>query len=142
MLLEEVDTALHDAVAASDFGPGKSMTSTLEYVPQYFLIDGVSYTNGLQPIFVGRPGDRILLRLLNVGLDYRVPTLNNGYFTLLAEDGNPLSFPRETYSAMLSPLKTMTRCSQSRRPTRRRLSRSTTVASASSTRPPRRPAAC
>ena len=107
LMLSEVDPVLHDAVAADDYGPDKTVTSTLEYKPQYFLIGGVSYTNGLLPVFVGRPGDRILLRLLNVGLDYRVPTLNNGYFSLISEDGNPLLYPRETYTAMLPPLKTM-----------------------------------
>ena len=107
LLHGEVDADLHDAVAANDYGAGKSITSTLRYSPQYFLINGVSYTNGLLPVFVGRPGDRILLRFLNAGIDYRVPTLNGGYFSLLSEDGNLLPFPRETYTTMLSPLKTM-----------------------------------
>jgi len=107
LLFSEVDPDLHDAVAADDYGPGKTVTSTLKYSPQYFLISGVSYTNGLLPVFAGRPGDRILVRFLNAGLDYRIPTLNNGYFSLLSEDGSPLPFPRETYTAMLSPLKTM-----------------------------------
>ena len=107
LLWGEVDPDLHDAVAANDYGPDKTVTSTLKYSPQYFLINGVSYTNGLLPVFAGRPGDRILLRLINVGLDYRIPTLNGGYFSLLSEDGSLLPFPRETYTAMLSPLKTM-----------------------------------
>jgi FtsP/CotA-like multicopper oxidase with cupredoxin domain len=107
LLFSEVDPDLHDAVAADDYGPGKTVTSTLKYSPQYFLISGVSYTNGLLPVFAGSPGDRILVRFLNAGLDYRAPTLNGGYFSLLSEDGNLLPFPRETYTAMLSPLKTM-----------------------------------
>lgn len=107
LLFSEIDPDLHDAVAADDYGPGKTVTSTLKYSPQYFLINSVSYTNGLLPVFVGRPGDRILLRFINAGLDYRIPTLNNGYFALLSEDGSPLPYPRETYTAMLSPLKTM-----------------------------------
>jgi FtsP/CotA-like multicopper oxidase with cupredoxin domain len=107
LLFSEVDPDLHDAVAANDYGPDKTVTSTLKYSPQYFLIDGVSYTNGLLPVFAGRPGDRILLRLINAGIDYRIPTLNNGYFSLLSEDGSLLPFPRETYTTLLPPLKTM-----------------------------------
>ncbi len=107
LLLGEVDPDLHDAVAINDYGPGKTITSTLKYHPQYFLINGVSYTNGLLPVFAGRPADRILLRFINAGLDYRAPTLNGGYFSLISEDGSLLPFPRETYTTLLSPLKTM-----------------------------------
>jgi len=107
LLLGEVDPVLHDAVAANNYGPDKTVTSTLEYSPQYFLIDGVSYTNGLLPVFAGHPGERILLRLLNAGLDYRAPTLDGGYFTLVSEDGNLLPYPRETYTMLMPPLKTM-----------------------------------
>lgn len=107
LLFSEVDANLHDAVAADDYGPDKTVTSTLKYSPQYFLIDGVSYTNGLLPVFAGRPGDRILLRLVNAGIDYRIPTLNGGYFSLLSEDGNLLPYPRETYAVSLAPQKTM-----------------------------------
>lgn len=107
LLLGEVDPDLHDAVAADDYGPDKTVTSTLAYSPQYFLINGTSYTNGLLPVFAGRPGDRILLRLLSASLDYRAPTLNGGYFKLVAEDGNALAYPRETYTTLLPPLKTM-----------------------------------
>jgi FtsP/CotA-like multicopper oxidase with cupredoxin domain len=107
LLFSEVDPNLHDAVAADDYGPGKTVTSTLKYTPQYFFINGVSYTNGLLPVFAGSPGDRILVRFLNAGLDYRAPTLNGGYFSLLSEDGNLLPFPRETYTTLLPPLKTM-----------------------------------
>jgi len=107
LLFSEIDPNLHDAVAANDYGPGKTVTSTLKYKPQYFLINSVAYTNGLLPVFAGRPGDRIVLRLINAGLDYHIPCLNNGYFSLVSEDGNLLPYPRETYSALLPPLKTM-----------------------------------
>jgi len=107
LLHSEVDPELHDAVAADDYGPGKSVSSTLKYFPQYFMINGVSYTDGLLPVFAGRPGDRILLRFLNAGIDYRAPTLNGGYFSLLSEDGNLLPFARDTYTTLLPPLKTM-----------------------------------
>ncbi len=107
LLFSEIDPALHDAVAADDYGPGKTVTSTLRYSPQYFFISGASYTNGLSSVRVGKPGDRVLLRLLNVGLDYRVPTINNSYVQLVAEDGYPMPYPREAYAATLAPLKTM-----------------------------------
>ena len=107
LLFSEIDPDLHDAVAADDFGPGKAMTSTLRYRPQYFFINGASYTNDPSPVRVGNAGSRILLRMINVGLDYHAPTINGSYVSLVAEDGNPLPYPRETYSAWLAPLKTM-----------------------------------
>ena len=105
-LFSEIDPDLHDAVASDNYGPGKSVTSTLNYYPRYFFINGVSYTNGLPPVYAGKAGSRILLRLLNAGIDYHVPTLNNMNFQLVAEDGFPLPFPRESYAEIMSPLKT------------------------------------
>lgn len=107
LLFSTLDPDLHDAVAAGNYGPGKPVTSTLHYHPQYFFINGVSYTNGLPPVPAGQTNGRILLRLLNAGIDYHIPTLNGAYFNLIAEDGNPLPYPREAYAVPLAPLKTM-----------------------------------
>jgi hypothetical protein len=36
LVFSEIDPAVHDAVLANDFGPGKTMTSTINYEPRYF----------------------------------------------------------------------------------------------------------
>ncbi|MBA4388825.1 MAG: hypothetical protein C0404_12650, partial [Verrucomicrobia bacterium] len=107
LLFSEIDPALHDAVADGTYGPGEAMTSTVDYLPKYFLINGVSYTNGLLHISAGVAGDKILLRILNAGLGLRTPTLNGAYAQLVAEDGNKLPYPRQTYTVPLPPLTTM-----------------------------------
>ncbi|GEM_PF-1019998 len=107
LLFSAIDPDLHDAVASGNYGPGKQVTSTLAYHPQYFFINGVSYTNGLPPVPAGQPNGRILLRLINAGIDYHIPTLDGADFQLVAEDGNPMPYTRQTYTTPLAPLKTM-----------------------------------
>ena len=41
LLYSEVDPALHAAVVGGNYGPGKPVTSTMEYEPKYFLVNGV-----------------------------------------------------------------------------------------------------
>ena len=106
-ILSEVDTVLHAAVASGNFGAGKAMTSTSGYLPKYFMINGVSFTNGLPGIPAGRPGDRILIRLINAGMESRVPLLDGTYVTLVAEDGYPMPYSRDAYAMWMPPMKTM-----------------------------------
>ena len=51
LLFSEIDPALHAAVAGGNYGPGKPVTSTFDYKPKYFLINGESYTG--QPRHIG-----------------------------------------------------------------------------------------
>jgi FtsP/CotA-like multicopper oxidase with cupredoxin domain len=70
LVLSEVDPLLHGAVAADDYGPGKSITSTVDYAPRYFLYNG---DPNPQVMNIGSPvaavGNKILVRLLNAGLE-------------------------------------------------------------------------
>src|SRR5512143_3665018 len=43
LLFSEVDPALHAAVAAGQYGPGQPMSSTIDYAPKYFLINGEAH---------------------------------------------------------------------------------------------------
>jgi FtsP/CotA-like multicopper oxidase with cupredoxin domain len=108
LVLSEVDPALHAAVANDDYGPGKTITSTINYKPKYFLYHGEASTGviGVDVTSIA-VGDKILFRILNAGLTTRVPLLQGLYMTLLAEDGNLLPYPRETYSLTLPAGKTM-----------------------------------
>ncbi len=107
LLYSEIDPVLNNAVGTDDFGPGKSMTSTVDYKARYFLINGVPFTNGQAPIPAGDPGKTNLLRFLNASSEAHVPILNGFYLRQIAEDGNQYPFPRNQYSVHLPPQKTL-----------------------------------
>jgi FtsP/CotA-like multicopper oxidase with cupredoxin domain len=117
LVYSEIDPALHAAVASGTYGT-PAMTSTLNYSPKYFLVNGEAYTPGVTlPIATGAAGTPTLLRLLNAGLDMHVPVLQGLEMSIVAEDGKPYSYVtpdgvphlygRSAYSAPLAPLKTM-----------------------------------
>lgn len=109
----EIDPVLHAAVANDNYGPGKIVTSTIDYNPQYFLINGEPFSGdpldpGALPILsqnITVP-DQVLIRFLNVGLKAHVPVLQDHYMNLIAEDGNLYTYPKKQYSAFLAPGKT------------------------------------
>lgn len=108
LVFSEVDPLLNAAVDADDFGPGKSMTSTNSYAPKYFLYNGIPDMELMNINAASiRLGDKILVRLLNAGLETRVPLVNGIYFKPIGEDGNELSFQLEQYSLRLTAGKTM-----------------------------------
>ncbi|MBI5445816.1 MAG: hypothetical protein HY900_31945, partial [Deltaproteobacteria bacterium] len=108
LLYSEIDPGLHAAVQADDYGPGKSVTSTFNYHPEYFLVNGEPYVRGVTPeIPAGNVGQRILIRFANAGLQPHVPVLQGGYLKLVAEDGNPYPYSREQYSVLLPAGKAM-----------------------------------
>lgn len=120
LVLSEVNPALANAIAANDYGPGKSMTSPVEYKPQYFLVNGAPYAPGstISTDTGGAPlnsDDRILVRFLNAGLRTHAmalfppsdpPGVPATYFSIVAEDGRPYPFPRQGYSVFLPAGKT------------------------------------
>ncbi len=104
LLYSAIDPALHAAVAAGTYGT-PAYSSTVNYHPRYFLINGQPFS-GQPPIAAGNVGDRVLLRVLNAGLQTIVPTINGDYLRLLAEDGQPHPFAAERYSMLLPAGKT------------------------------------
>lgn len=107
LLFSEIDPALHDAVNAGAYGPNLPVSSTIGYVPQYFLINGEPHTSASLPIPAGNAGQTTLLRLLNAGLQTRSPVLQGMHMRLVAEDGNLYPHAREQYSVFLPALKTV-----------------------------------
>lgn len=106
VLYSEIDPALHAAVADGTYGT-PAYPSTLDYAPKYFLINGRSFPD-VAPLLDAPPaaGDRVLLRLVNAGLESHVPALKGPYMTLVAEDGSPYRHPREQFAALLPAGKT------------------------------------
>jgi hypothetical protein len=108
LLFSEVDPILNAEVANATYGTPGHPTSAIGYRPQYFLINGAVFVPTTPAIQVGLPGQRKLLRFLNAGLRSHVPTLQNGFFHLKAEDGHLLPHGgHEQYSAVLPAGKTV-----------------------------------
>jgi hypothetical protein len=117
LFYSEVDPALHAAVANGDYG-SPPWTSTLSYIPKYFLLHGdydsvthswddVSIDTGTVPPTcidsgIGQ-GDRLLLRMYNAGLRELAPMLLGAHFDLVAEGGKKYPFARTQYQTLLMP---------------------------------------
>ena len=106
LVYSEIDPALHAAVADGTYGTPAGPTSTFDYKPRYFLINGAAFPDTTD-IAVNTITD-LLLRFVNAGLKTRVPTLEGGlYMSLIAEDGNPYPFEMEQYGLELQAAKTI-----------------------------------
>jgi FtsP/CotA-like multicopper oxidase with cupredoxin domain len=110
LLYSEIDVALHESVANGTYGQPDSggPTSTFNYRPSLFLVNGESYANDVKTpeIAAGAAGARTLIRMLNAGLRTHAPTLDNATLSLVAEDGNAYPFERAQAAVMLSAGKT------------------------------------
>jgi len=105
LFYSEIDTALHEAVNNGSYGTS-GPTSTFEYQPTYFLVNGAPYDGSTAPLPAAGPGQRTLLRMHNMGLRTVIPTILGQHLSLIAEDGNPYPYPRQQYSVMLAAGKT------------------------------------
>jgi FtsP/CotA-like multicopper oxidase with cupredoxin domain len=102
LLYSEIDPALHTAVDTGTYGT--ATTSTLDYAPKYFLINGQPFPVGTPVI---SPAGATLLRFLNAGLTTHVPMIQGAHWTLIAEDGKAYPYRRDQYTALLPAAKTM-----------------------------------
>ena len=57
LYFSEIDPNLHAAVATGNYGPDKAVSSTMNYDPKYFLINGRPYDVNSMPIPACLPGD-------------------------------------------------------------------------------------
>jgi len=109
LLFSEIDPAINNAVATNNYGPGKAMTSTNDYKPKYFLINGEPFSSGrgaISPTPAANPSDTILIRFLSAGIIDHVPVLHGSHMEILAENGNLYPFSKQQYSLLLAPGKT------------------------------------
>lgn len=108
LFYSEIDPALHAAVADGTYGTAPGPTSTVDYHPKYFLVNGAPYEAGVTPpVGVAPVGQKTLLRLSNMGLRTVAPTLLGGQLTLVGEDAALYPYPRVQNTVMLSPSKTV-----------------------------------
>ena len=79
LVYSEIDQALHEAVSAGTYGTDAGPTSTIDYRPSLFLINGESYTtDAVATVAAGTADEVTLLRILNAGLHTHAPVLDNG----------------------------------------------------------------
>jgi PKD repeat protein/FtsP/CotA-like multicopper oxidase with cupredoxin domain len=103
LVFSEIDDALHAAVDAGTYGIAPGPTSTLEYQPRYFLIDGQPFTTGAPCLTGSVVGEATLLRLVNAGSRQLVPTLLGGHWRVIAEGGSAYPFAKDQYGTLLMP---------------------------------------
>ena len=106
LLYSEIAPALHAAVANGSYGTSGGPTSTFNYQPKYFLINGQPYPGNALITPVGSTGTT-LLRLLNAGLTTHVPMIQGTYWDAVAEDGKPYPYRKAQYTALLPAAKTL-----------------------------------
>ena len=107
LLYSEIDPTLHAAVAGGTYGTPPGPTSTLDYKPEYFLINGQPFQAGQAALPAGNVDATTLIRFLNAGLRSHTPTLLGSYLKLIAEDGNLYPYSKEQYSLLLAAGKTI-----------------------------------
>ncbi|MCC6631807.1 MAG: hypothetical protein IT482_07025 [Gammaproteobacteria bacterium] len=105
VLFSELDPALHPVTSAASpnlasvTGAAGSV-NLRNYAPRYFLINGQAFTAGTGPLVdvptgngtINNPNPgRVLLRLLNAGLQDRAPQLLGRDFTILTRDSRPVA---------------------------------------------------
>ncbi|HUW62022.1 MAG TPA: multicopper oxidase domain-containing protein [Candidatus Bathyarchaeia archaeon] len=106
LVYSEIDPLLHAAVRDGTYGT-PAYPSTINYVPQYFLINGQPFTSPTETFPSVVAGQRVLLRFLNAGLKTRVPTLMGTMVSVVAEDGNLYPYPKEHYALLMPAGKTL-----------------------------------
>jgi hypothetical protein len=98
LVFSEVDPALHDDPVLHVPAPKAANATPNGYLPRYFLINGeVSPAN----LVTVRTGERLLLRLVNAGLQSRAPQLLGGTFEIVAEDGHVTPVSHQQYNTLL-----------------------------------------
>jgi FtsP/CotA-like multicopper oxidase with cupredoxin domain len=110
VFFSEIDPLLHNAVATNNYGPGKLITSTIDYNPQYFLVNGEPFrtTPGFNPnLAAGAAGQRVLIRYFNASLRTVAPVTQGLYMEVIAEDGYKYGHSKQQYSLTLPAMKTI-----------------------------------
>jgi FtsP/CotA-like multicopper oxidase with cupredoxin domain len=125
LMFGEIDSAFHAAIAAGSYGPNPLApdpppagwyTSTVDYKPDYFLINGVGYTATRPLLAAAATNQAMLLRFLNAGLASKVPevsgpsldsggssTIANTYLSMIAQDGNFIQVTNDSGSTYAAP---------------------------------------
>lgn len=94
VVLSEIDPALNNSTDPATF-------DMRDYAPKYWLINGLAYPH-TEPIATA-PGNRVLLRYVNVGLEHHTMSLIGLEQALLAEDANLYIYARKVVAETIAP---------------------------------------
>jgi PKD repeat protein len=125
LFYSEIDPDLNAAINElhNPTGLVEPYSTSINYHPRWFLVNGEPYADGMADITTGvdgvtplAAGQKTLVRFLSTAGNTHVPTLQGMHMSIHAEDGLPYTWqdgatvmgpaPREQYSVMLPPLKT------------------------------------
>lgn len=113
LLYSEIDPGMHADIVAGDvgviggnIGNTDNVKSTINYAPRYFLVNGEVYNGSNHTYTISAPGERTLIRFINMGLKMHVPTINGARVQVVAEDGYVYPDYRNQYSVQLGAGKT------------------------------------
>lgn len=121
LLFSELDAGFHSAVASGAYVPAAG-ASIIDYRPTHHRLHRYNPANG-NPVLIrgtydgnnaytsnqtlGVLADQpLLVRIANAGLTSRSPSLRDGHWTLLGEDGKPYPYPRQQAVVLLPAAKT------------------------------------
>ncbi len=121
LVFSELDAAFHAAVASGAYVPSAG-TSIIDYRPTHYRLHRYNPANG-NPVLIRGTYDStnaytsnqtygiladqpLLVRVANAGLTSRSPSLRDGHWTLLAEDGKPYPYARQQAVVLLPAAKT------------------------------------
>lgn len=105
LLYSEIDPGLHDAVSSGAYGT-PAYPSTIEYRPEYFLVNGEA-GDVAAPVLTAQAGGSVLIRFVNAGLRDHAPQILGAYLDLVAEDGNRYPHVRKHFGLLLPAGKTL-----------------------------------
>jgi len=83
-----------------------SNANTVRYNPDYFLLngkEGAGLLDDLPTSIQAAPGERVLIRCVNIGILPAIVTLGNHVFDIIAVDGRPLPAPITLTSQLIGP---------------------------------------
>ncbi len=98
LVLSELDPALNGSASPAQF-------DMRNFKPSYFLINGKAYPDTL-PIQTA-PGNRVLLRYVNAGLQQRSMTVLGARQLLVGKDGSALRYPSARAAETIAPGETL-----------------------------------
>lgn len=111
LVYSEIDPALHADVASGNYvpfgDPTTQRTSTIDYEPKFFLINGQPYENLMPALPAGSVGQRVLIRFLSASLESHAPMLLGTRMRVIAEDGSKYPHARDHYAVLLPAAKTL-----------------------------------
>jgi VCBS repeat-containing protein len=105
VLMSEIDPVLHAAVASGSYG--SSLTSTIDYKPKYFLVNGTPVVAPVIPSDIARINNTTMVRLINAGLKNHSMTVDGLRLTVVAEDGKLLPYPKDMVSVLVGAQQTV-----------------------------------